>query len=278
MKNVEELKPDDSCPTENFDTELAKLSKKHAEAKDNVKFLSTLERQFKNIDTGSPVEIEETLTSLMNGLKLVWIISRHINDDRMGKILRSIGNEIANKVATDIKITEIFNKKADDAIDLLDKAINCMERWEQTYHITRKEINDEGLDKRWEHTHKELFGRTGYMTGICKELKEVIKVRKEFNILLGPELKAVIGDTEGIALLTEEVYNLKTQFENITSDIFEETSRNQWDITFESFKGKVTDIETQAIGLITKTFKSELKSSERAFDLLQNFKNIMVNL
>jgi len=55
------------------------FSKYHAQAKDFVKFLTTLERQFKNITRGELSAIEETLPSLLNGLKLIWTISRHIN-------------------------------------------------------------------------------------------------------------------------------------------------------------------------------------------------------
>jgi len=52
--------------------------KQHAQSKDFVKFLTTLERQFKNISRGNLKAIEETLPSLLNGLKLIWTISRHI--------------------------------------------------------------------------------------------------------------------------------------------------------------------------------------------------------
>jgi dynein heavy chain len=43
--------------------------------------------------------IEETLPSLMNGLKMVWIISRHYKEgDKMVNLLSLISDEIADKV------------------------------------------------------------------------------------------------------------------------------------------------------------------------------------
>lgn len=44
--------------------------------------------------------IEETLPSLLTGLKLIWTISRHINqnESKMEDILESISNEICDKV------------------------------------------------------------------------------------------------------------------------------------------------------------------------------------
>jgi len=65
-----------------------------------VKFLTTLERQFKNISRGELSVIEETIPSLLNGLKLIWTISRHIYQtiEKMEDLLESISNEICDKV------------------------------------------------------------------------------------------------------------------------------------------------------------------------------------
>ena len=79
------------------------LSKHLSEAKDNVKFLTTLERQFKSLGSNDLTGVEETLPSLMNGLKLVWIISRHYkSDDKMQNLLQTITNQIAEKVQNNI--------------------------------------------------------------------------------------------------------------------------------------------------------------------------------
>jgi dynein heavy chain len=79
------------------------------EAKDNVKFLNTLERQFKNLQSEGLSVVEETLTSLMNGLKTVWIISRHFkSEDKMQNLLNLISDEIADKVENEIKIQNLF--------------------------------------------------------------------------------------------------------------------------------------------------------------------------
>lgn len=78
---------------------MKELTKAQAEAKDNVKFLTTLERQFKNLDSEQLAGIKETLPSLMNGLKMVWIISRHYKEgDKMQNLLTLISEEIADKV------------------------------------------------------------------------------------------------------------------------------------------------------------------------------------
>jgi len=95
-----------------FKKHLQDLLKLYTEAKDNVKFLTTLERHFKNISTGNLNTILETIPSMMNSLRMVWIISRHYNKDpRMFPLMERIAKEIANKVAKEINIMYLFRSR-----------------------------------------------------------------------------------------------------------------------------------------------------------------------
>lgn len=82
------------------------------EARDNLKFLTTLERHFKNITSGPLPAILDTLPPTMNALRMVWIISRYYSDDmRMGALFKRIGQEIGDRVeaAIDVKVLCILH-------------------------------------------------------------------------------------------------------------------------------------------------------------------------
>jgi len=50
----------------------------------------------------------------MNGLKLVWIISKHYkSDDKMLNLISTITNEIANKVEANIRIVNMLSLSDD---------------------------------------------------------------------------------------------------------------------------------------------------------------------
>lgn len=86
------------------------LSKDYTEAKDNVRFLSTLERHFKNITHGATFQVViDTIPSMMNALRMVWIISRHYNiDERMVPLMERIAWELAERVARVIQVRTLF--------------------------------------------------------------------------------------------------------------------------------------------------------------------------
>ena len=137
---------------ENYHTENKAFMKAQAMAKDFVKFLQTLERQFKVISKGDLKAITETMKSQLDGLKLIWTISRHINQnvDQFEFILEAISNEICQKVRNKIDIKTIFKKKPDVAIADIDASVEVLERWYQEFYRTRTEIENEVHSQRWD--------------------------------------------------------------------------------------------------------------------------------
>ena len=144
---------------DNYNTQYALFQKQQAIAKDFVKFLSTLERQFKNIARGDLSTIEETLPSLLTGLKLIWTISRHINQNelKMEDILESISTEICQMVKAKIDIAKIF-KKPDEAVIVIGQGKTVLESWRKEFDKTKRAIENEQTVKRWDFQKtREIF-------------------------------------------------------------------------------------------------------------------------
>ena len=94
----------------NYEYHRGELNRYYLEAKDNVKFLGTLERHFKNLAHGSNfVIILETIPAMMNSLRMVWVISRHYNtDERMVPLMVRIAWELCERAARVVNVKSIF--------------------------------------------------------------------------------------------------------------------------------------------------------------------------
>ena len=67
------------------------------EAKDNVKYLSTLEKFIEPLYEGSPDSIKDTLPALMNSIKMIHTIARYYNtNDRMTGLFIKITQQMIN--------------------------------------------------------------------------------------------------------------------------------------------------------------------------------------
>lgn len=257
-----------------FKYHFSELSKLYIEAKDNVKFLTTLERHFKNIASGSFTTIADTLPSMMNAIRMVWIISRHYNtDERMVPLMERIASEISDKVAAEINIHTILRKSPEHALHAIEEAKMVLELWHSTYMKVRERIEASGTDHRWEFDRKRLFEQTNYMAKICENLQEVATVLDQFNKFLGPELKSVTGDSQGIDEVMARVESLIIPFESVPFKIFDRGYKTSWESVMVQFRDKVSEIENMTRKFIDTSFQ-KLRSAEGAFDLLQNFQNI----
>jgi dynein heavy chain len=67
------------------------------EAKDNVKYLSTLEKFIEPLYDGTPETIKDTLPALMNSIKMIHTIARYYNtNDRMTGLFVKITQQMIN--------------------------------------------------------------------------------------------------------------------------------------------------------------------------------------
>eukprot|EP00798_Chlamydomonas_sp_ICE-L_P031817 gene31817-7021_t len=257
MMNVVETGSDDRNLLTGFKSQMAELTKLAAEARDNVKFLTTLERHFKNISSGPLHGILDTLPPMMNALRMVWIISRHYSDDqRMGSLFQRIAREIGDRVEVAIDMRNIFRNSPQEAVDLV-----------------REKIEMSGRDARWEFPKQLLFARTNYMADICNDIIEMVEIVDDFFKFLGPELKAVTGDTQGIDRVVQRVKAMYEPVEAVMFNIFDYGNNAEWKAIKATFYADNEDIKSATRELIDTSFR-KLRSAEGACDLLQSFKSI----
>ncbi|KAI9102678.1 dynein heavy chain and region D6 of dynein motor-domain-containing protein [Phlyctochytrium arcticum] len=263
-----------SPTSSSLEFQLGELNKFYTEAKDNVKFLSTLERLFKNIITGSLSSVQDSLPSLLNAIRMVWIISRHYNrDERMVPLMSRIAWELANKVANIVNIRTIFRDPPTEAKKKIMDAKDLLESWRKTYFAVRERIEQSGRDQRWEFDRKKLFEQTDYMALRCSDFYKIAEVMEQFYSIFGPELKAVTGDPQQIDEVIKRVENLVVPFESVPFDVFSKRYQTAWETLMTRFREQIVQIEDMAKQFIDASFK-KLRSAEGAFDLLQNIKNI----
>ena len=90
----------------------------------------------------------------------------------------------------------VFKMVPTDALRLIRTGKSVLEGWHNTYMQVREKIEVSGRDARWEFSKPMLFERTNYMAEICSDLSEMVEIVDDFHKFLGPELKAVTGDSQ----------------------------------------------------------------------------------
>ncbi|PWV00092.1 putative dynein heavy chain [Trypanosoma cruzi] len=253
----------------------------YAEAKDNVKFLGTLDRHFRTMHgvtpgSGSLQPIIDTLSSMMTGIRMVWIISRYYcTEERMVGLLEKVGKLIAQKVSQHIDFRSILGLPFSEAKEKVIEGQQCLIKWKATYVNVQEEINSSEREQPWNFNQKRLFETTDYMSDRCTDLLEVIETVEYYNTVLGAQLKTVLTDTSGIERILKDVERVKRPFETLTFDPFERKATHNWQVVYSNFVNTVANLDHEVSEFINKIFDDDLRSAESAFELLVSFKGIV---
>ncbi|NXF47620.1 DYH10 protein, partial [Oceanites oceanicus] len=243
QKVLEILQEAESVHIGDLQIVLSDLRKHHVEALDNTKFLSTLERHLKNLTYGTGFNVVlDTIPSLMNALRMVWIISRHYNtDERMVPLMERIAWEISTRVYKVVDLHTLFKEDRAAAKKKIAEAKSTLEQWKKYYFAVRAQIEASGREQHWEFDRKRLFEKTDYMASVCQDLYDILQVViEEFYNIFGPELKTVTGDPNRVDDLLRRVNGLTSPMEELTFDPFSIKSAHDWKLIMEEFKEEVS--------------------------------------
>lgn len=261
-----------------YEDQFQELTKMYMEAKDNVKFLETLERHFKNISRAhnSLLPISDTLPSMMRALRMVWVISRHYNTDKqMVPLLELIANEIADKVRDYLdfgKTVHMIFTQPDRVRSKLVEGKNVLKKWKRTYEKVKAEIEESERDTQWDFEPDALFERTDYMYARCLDLIYIVDTTVKYKNFLGPEMEAGTGDKRGVEDVLKDVEALLVPIKKFPN-VFDMKSERRWKILMREFKDNVQEIEISINDFIDRSFV-KIQSAEGAFKLLQDVKKI----
>lgn len=93
--------------------------------------------------------------------------------------------------------------------------------WKEQYDKTKAEIEGANTMNRWEFPNtKNIFSKPQHMITILGDILKACKVLKEFQEILGPDLKQVTGSAETIDGVLNRVKDQVRKLVNFPNDVF----------------------------------------------------------
>lgn len=257
-----------------FHTQASELGRVALEAQDNIKFLATLERHFNTIASGSLQAVADALPPMMSAIRMIWVISRYYGDDvRMSNLLERISHSLQDRLRASIHCGALFQGPAGEAIQRVSTCRDIAHGWQASYMQMRERIESSGHHARWEFSRGLLFEATNYAGEVCSELLGMLQAEDDLRQFLGPELKAVTGDT---SVIDEVIVMLEAMVEPVQSvsfNVLDKAHGTDWRSIRGRFLRDAEDIKLATRDLIDTCFR-KLRSVEAAVDLLHRFKRI----
>lgn len=241
------------------------------EAKDNVKYLYTLEKFSEPLYRSDPEQVEHALPGLINSIRMIHSISRYYNtSERLTSLFVKITNQMIGCCKAFIRKGPAGGKDISlweqDKVELVEKfhmCIDLFEKYKMQYSHTKYELQQNPTGKQFDCSEAAIFGKFDVF---CRRLHKLIDI-------FGTSLQ--FGNLEHSVI--EGVEPLQEQYKSLLGDLqkrhydFLDHRRVEFEDDYVTFNGKILDLEKACANFIEKTFSGPLKIVP-ALELWKQFK------
>ncbi|RLN86351.1 hypothetical protein BBJ28_00004571 [Nothophytophthora sp. Chile5] len=251
-----------------IDTNITEASN---EAKDNVKYLATLERFIEPLYTGTPTSIVDSLPALMNSVKMIHTIARYYNTtERMTKLFMKITNQMIALCKSSLLGREppeaIWDKDPELLLLGLEACLKLNEAYQEQYRLTKDKLLTMPKGKQFDFSETQIFGKFDLFCRRLVKLIDMFSTIHQFRALAQHSL-------EGMDALLASFTTIIREFRAHKHDLLD-FHNNKFDRDYVEFNIQIADLEASLQQFINVSFDS-ITSIEQSLQLLKQFQQIL---
>ena len=270
------------------------------EAKDNVKYLFTLEKFIEPLYTGTPSSIIDTLPALMNSIKMIHSIARYYNTtERMTALFTKITLQMIQTCKMCIygrgqnPIRQLNSRNCEDGVDSgpglsilsdanaseelwdqnpeklirhLDSCLKLNEAYQEQYRLTKDKLFSMPKGKQFEFNELHIFGQFDLFCRRILKLIDMFTTIHQFSSLSQHKL-------EGMEILILKFEGIVKDFRFVRHDLLD-YKNNKFDRDYVEFNVHISELEGSLQKFINDSFEN-ITSIEHSLTLLRKFQTIL---
>lgn len=241
------------------------------EAKDNVKYLSTLERFIEPLYTGTPTTIIDSIPALLNSVKMIHTIARYYNtSERMTNLFSLITDQMICNCTSHLlggsTLDGLWDADPQDLVRRLEACLKLNETYQEQYRVTKTLLEQTPKGKQFDFPENAIFGKFDLFCRRVMKLIDLFSTIDQFQSLSKNRL-------EGMESLTALFESIVRDFRLKRHDLLDYHS-NKFDRDYVEFNVRITDLETKLQQFINTSFEN-ITSIEHSLQLLKKFQNIL---
>ncbi|XP_072925763.1 dynein axonemal heavy chain 5-like [Hemitrygon akajei] len=239
------------------------------EAKDNVKYLYTLERFCDPLYNNDPVKMLNVLPGLLNAVRMIHAISMYYNtSEKMTSLFTKITNQMITAckayITNDGTVT-IWDLSPSTIVRKLLACIRLNQEYQYCYSATKQKMKEHQKEKPFEFSEICSFGK---FNAFERRLRKIIKMIETIKVYSSLEESTI----EGIEKITSKyqviVSAMKKQGYNLLDH-----KKTTFDMDYENFTTQINDLQAEITQFMNMTFDS-ISSTPRALSLLEKFETL----
>ncbi|KAK0132521.1 Dynein heavy chain 8, axonemal [Merluccius polli] len=253
------------------------------EAKENVKFLYTLEKVCQSPYNCDPLSMKKNIQNLIDAILMIQSVSSYYSSESMASLFNKViivfhfifgiisnvfHEKVANQMVTTCRayITNngtclVWDQDTEVVIQKIKDCISLYQEYQSCFHKTNKQMEQAG-EKPLKVSEMYIFS---IFKVFCKRLEKISKMLTVVKTL------SVLGQStiEGIEILAREFQNILINVKRRKYNILSPSDK-EFEAAFVDFMAQTDRLENQLKIFINGCF-SKILSSQQALSLLQRF-------
>lgn len=241
------------------------------EAKDNVKYLTTIERFFEPLYGNDPGAIIDTLPALINGIKMIHTIARYYGTtERVTRLFMKISNQMIVTCKLSINGRDppdrIWDKDLPTLLETVEKCLQLNEQYQELYRQTKEKLLLTPKGRQFDFSETQIFGKFDLFCRRLIKLMDMFSTMQQFKSLQEQRF-------EGLEDLMIRFNEAVKMFRSKGHDLLD-FQVNKFDRDYVDFNVKMNELESSLQQLINQSFEN-IGSIEQSLSLLKNYQAIL---
>eukprot|EP00698_Gefionella_okellyi_P007649 TRINITY_DN186_c0_g2_i2.p1 TRINITY_DN186_c0_g2~~TRINITY_DN186_c0_g2_i2.p1 ORF type:complete len:4464 (+),score=1326.13 TRINITY_DN186_c0_g2_i2:41-13432(+) len=241
------------------------------EAKDNVKFLASLEKHTETLYTGTPLTIGSELKELLKALKMMHsvAVARHYGSaERMTTLLVKVTNQMIKNCRAYVTVEGKTLWEQDPAV-VAQKLLECnqlLDLYQEQFRSLRDKALAAGKGRPLDLSELHIFGKFELFCKRGSKLIDVFTTIRQFRSLADHNI-------DGMDVLIRAFEKVTSELRAKKYDLLDYTNP-QFDKDYVEFNKAIQELESALHSLIGASFES-IKNTEHSLSLLKKFQTIL---
>ncbi|XP_069476735.1 dynein axonemal heavy chain 5-like [Ambystoma mexicanum] len=238
------------------------------EAKDNVKYLYTLDKFFGPLGKASPATMVEHIPSLMNTIRMIYSTSQYYNtSEHMTSLFLKVTNQMINtcKVYLNQGVSKIWELERNELLQRIQECVHLNKQYQRSFHRIKEKLKENPKDRQFEFSENYIFGKFDTFSKRLEKISEMSNILESLSDLQNIR-------TEGIDKLSIRYQTILANTKSKTYDVLDHR-KLEFDKDYIEFKNQIEGLYQSLQAFIDSWFERPL-TTEQMLGLLMKFERI----
>ncbi|XP_008567303.1 PREDICTED: dynein heavy chain 5, axonemal, partial [Galeopterus variegatus] len=241
------------------------------EAKDNVKYLYTLEKCCDPLYSGDPISMIDAIPTLINAIKMIYSISHYYNtSEKITSLFVKVTNQMISACKayiTNNGTASVWNQPQDVVVEKILSAIKLKQEYQHCFHETKQKLKQNPKEKQFEFSEMYIFGKFETFHRRLAKIIDIFTTLKTYSVLQDSKIEGLedmVTKYQGIvAAIKKKEYNFLDQ------------RKMDFDQDYEEFCKQTNDLHNELQKFMDVTFEN-IQNTNQALSMLKKFERLNI--